>query len=307
MTTAAATAPLPAVRLVFGDVEPEEIDDLPPQQHDPDEPGNRVERYACDFWGKSGRNRVRAVPDQLPLPRLRRAAHRAGGDPGQRRHRQDLHPVHTGDAVPGPARPRPLRTADRHLHPGRHGRTPGRGSAARWRPRRRRSPGAPSRRAWRTSPGAPGGRMGGDDCRRLASACRGRSSTSGGDLDHAQLRRPGPGAPSGSRRPRRPDAALRRTSSEIGAGTACADVVATAVTTGALGRRELPSLANLVRATRADLRDPDMDLEAGIPEGGTAAEPAQVRLRGSGTRRGGRTSPRAGGWPPGRWDSTTSS
>src|SRR5664280_2729259 len=34
----------PAVRLVFGDVDVEEIDDLPPKPGDPDGPGGRVER-----------------------------------------------------------------------------------------------------------------------------------------------------------------------------------------------------------------------------------------------------------------------
>jgi len=48
----------PAVRLVFGDVEPDEIDDLSPQPHDPDGPGNRVERYARHLWGEVERTAV---------------------------------------------------------------------------------------------------------------------------------------------------------------------------------------------------------------------------------------------------------
>jgi len=45
----------PAVRLVFGDVEPDEIDALSPEPHDPAGPGNRVERYARHLWGEVGR------------------------------------------------------------------------------------------------------------------------------------------------------------------------------------------------------------------------------------------------------------
>ena len=48
----------PAVRLVFGDVEPDEIDDLSPQPHDPDGSGNRVERYARHLWGEVERTAV---------------------------------------------------------------------------------------------------------------------------------------------------------------------------------------------------------------------------------------------------------
>ena len=41
----------PAVRLVFGDVDVDEIDDLPPMDGDPVGPGGRVERYAHHLWG----------------------------------------------------------------------------------------------------------------------------------------------------------------------------------------------------------------------------------------------------------------
>jgi len=41
----------PAVRLVFGDVEVEEIEDVPPHADDPVGTGNRAERYAHHLWG----------------------------------------------------------------------------------------------------------------------------------------------------------------------------------------------------------------------------------------------------------------
>ena len=41
----------PAVRLVFGDVEVDEIDDMTPREADPGVTGNRVERYAHHLWG----------------------------------------------------------------------------------------------------------------------------------------------------------------------------------------------------------------------------------------------------------------
>jgi exodeoxyribonuclease V gamma subunit len=42
---------LAAVRLVFGDVDVDEIDALPPREGDPGATGNRVERYAHHLWG----------------------------------------------------------------------------------------------------------------------------------------------------------------------------------------------------------------------------------------------------------------
>jgi exodeoxyribonuclease V gamma subunit len=41
----------PAVRLVFGDVDVDEIDDMAPRADDPGATGNRVERYAHHLWG----------------------------------------------------------------------------------------------------------------------------------------------------------------------------------------------------------------------------------------------------------------
>jgi exodeoxyribonuclease V gamma subunit len=41
----------PAVRLVFGDVDIDEIDDIAPRPGDPGVTGNRVERYAHHLWG----------------------------------------------------------------------------------------------------------------------------------------------------------------------------------------------------------------------------------------------------------------
>jgi exodeoxyribonuclease V gamma subunit len=41
----------PAVRLVFGDIDVDELDELPDGVDDPEGPGNRVERYARHLWG----------------------------------------------------------------------------------------------------------------------------------------------------------------------------------------------------------------------------------------------------------------
>ena len=51
-------ATAPAVRLVFGDVDVEEIDDLPARSWDPAGPGSRVERYARHLWGAVDRSSV---------------------------------------------------------------------------------------------------------------------------------------------------------------------------------------------------------------------------------------------------------
>ena len=72
-----------------------------------------------------------------------------------------------------------------------------------------------------------------------------------------------------------PDARLTSDVSEM-VRHACADALATAAVTG-VPVGELPSLANLVKATERYLRDPDMHLEPGPEQDG--AEPAQIRLR----------------------------
>jgi exodeoxyribonuclease V gamma subunit len=51
----------PAVRLVFGDIDVDELDELPGGVDDPEGPGNRVERYARRLWGT-----VDATTEQVP-------------------------------------------------------------------------------------------------------------------------------------------------------------------------------------------------------------------------------------------------
>ena len=51
----------PAVRLVFGDVDVDEIDDVTRKEGDPDVPGNRVELYARHLWGAVDRTSERVL------------------------------------------------------------------------------------------------------------------------------------------------------------------------------------------------------------------------------------------------------
>jgi exonuclease V gamma subunit len=51
----------PAVRLVFGDIDVDELEDLAPMDHDPAGRGGRVERYAHHLWG-TVESTARAVP-----------------------------------------------------------------------------------------------------------------------------------------------------------------------------------------------------------------------------------------------------